>query len=235
MRIDELTRELHVQGQEAMADAPVGMGALRDRRSRERRRKTTVGGAFGVLVVVAGGVWLGGGQAPVGTERPDSGQTGFVDHPGPVEQDTPPSTETASTAWRAVVCNRPEFGGCAVPVRLRLAGSTYADRFGGVQPVHAPNGINRELSLSTSPVRSARLVLVGATGTGPRSRLEVTIDGGPPRDLPPGPLTALLFPDAHEPQEVLVREVGTPGKHEVLRIEAYAVTTGPSSASEESE
>jgi hypothetical protein len=116
-----------------------------------------------------------------------------------------------------VRCNRPALGGCALPATLRYDGRVYADHDGGRQPLFAPNGVNRELSLF--PVDSDALLLVGATGAGPGSRLEVTV-GAVTRRLPAGRLTAVPKPTDWQP-EVVVRETGTPARGEVLRIEGY--------------
>ena len=215
MRIDELTQELHAQADEAMTCAPVAMADLRARRGRDRRRRAA-GGTLAVLLVT-GGAWLGVPVVRAGS-----------DQPGPAGTTTAPKTRESAQepkqapGWRPVRCNRPELGGCGVPATLTYDGRTYSDRVGGSQPLFAPNGINRELNLSTHAATDLRLVLVGAVGAGPGSRLEVTVGSGPARRLPRGRLTVWLLPEPKRPQEVVVRETGTPAKGEVLRIEGYS-------------
>lgn len=212
MRIEELTQELHAQAGEAMSGAPVGMADLRARRGRDRRRRAA-GGTLAVLLV-AGGAWLGIPLLRAGG-----------DQPGPAGTTTAPKTQgpTQAPSWQLVRCNRPELGGCDVPATLTYDGRTYTDRVGGVQPLFAPNGLNRELTLSTRAPTDIRLVLVGAVGAGPGSRLEVTVGSGVAHSLPRGRLTIWLVPQSRRPQQVVVRETGTPAKGEVLRIEGYSL------------
>lgn len=217
MRIDELTRALHREAEEAMAASPVGMAGLRARRTRARRRLTVTAAAAATLVAVAGVSWLGG--TPPGPRNDPAGPTTST---APSPSPTPSQNDVSS--WEALRCNTPDLGGCEVPQTLTYDGRTYTQLggAGGSQPVHAGNGLNRELGLSVVPTGGRVLVLAGATGTGPGSRLTVSVNWAPDVPVPSGPLTALLLRETPDSQKVVVQEVGAPARDETLRIATYS-------------
>ncbi len=215
MSLEDLTHELHAQAAEVLHGPSPGIGDLRARRTRQRRRRAAGGAVAAVLLVALGALLLPGAPG-------DPGPAG--DGPGPAGTTT--ASPSSPTGWRPVRCNRPETGGCAVPATLTYDDRTYVDRVGGVQPLFARNGVNRELRLSTRAAPDPRLLLVGATGAGPGSDLEVTVGAGPVRHLPGGRLTVLLLPRMPRAEDVVVRETGTPARGEQLRIEGYALAPG---------
>ena len=211
MKLDELIQELHTQADEAMTTAAISMPELRDRRARVRRRR--VGSSAAAVALVVAVTWVAGSTAS------NSGNALEPSDTSPAS--TSPTRTPGPTGWTAVRCNRARFGGCTFPALLSYRGRLFADRMAGVQPVRAPNGLNLGLGLATGGAPGPRLMLVGATGTGPGSRLEVVVGGGSPRRISSGRPTALLITVPAPHKKVVVRETGTPGKGEALRVEGY--------------
>ncbi|MGN6575462.1 MAG: hypothetical protein ACTHKG_07235 [Nocardioides sp.] len=224
MRTDELTRALHQQADEALATAPTfDVQALGRRRARTRRRAVAGGAVAATLAAVTSVVLLTGDPAPRG------GEPGPVDRPSETpsadESHSPrPSPPTqGSSAWQAVECITEELGGCDVPMTLTYRGRTWTRAGGadGSQPVHAPNGVNREIGMSVVPTGTRQLVLVGATGAGPGSELSVSLNSSASEPVDPGPLTPVLVDATPDSQHVTVREDGTAPRDEVLQIATY--------------
>ncbi len=211
MRLEELIEELHAQADEVMTSSTVSMPELRDRRARERRRRMA-GSAIAVALLLPV-VWAAGS---VGSRSGADLQPNRTPMASPT-QERPP----ARAGWEGVRCNRPQLGGCAVPALLSYRGHLFSDTQGGSQPVNAANGQNLDLSMSTGGASGPHLILVGATGAGPGSRLEVVVGNRPPKLLTPGRLTAIPLTVEARHWDVVVRETGTPTDSEVLRIEDY--------------
>lgn len=214
MRTDELTRELRAQAAETLAGPGISMADLRARRSRDRRR-TTTGTAVAAAAVLAAASWVGGFRHDAAHVRP---------RPIDAASATPSPTATPATDWQARDCNLPDFGGCDIPAELVYRGRTFDDREGGRQPLFAPTGLDRELVVPGGR-RNLPLLLVGATGTGPGSVVEVTVGDRPARRVRPGRLIALQFPGGTPTERVVVREVGTPVRGETLAFERYAASS----------
>jgi hypothetical protein len=236
MRIDELTRELHAQADEAMSTADVRLSDLRARRTRERRRLAVAGAAVAVLVTMGGVALLDPGSSttapapgPVGqpsTAASTSPEPSPSDSPSPSPSDSPSPDSAGSADWQPVDCNQPELGGCDIPATLTYRGHTYTDRGGasGSQPVLTGNGVNRELRLAVVPADGPTLVLVGATERGAGSNVGVSVNWALTRPLLDGPMTALLLKKTPDSQTVVVVEDGTAGPDEVLHIATYTRT-----------
>jgi hypothetical protein len=230
MRTDELSRALHEQAEEALATAPVfDVKALVDRRARTRRRVAVGGAVAATLAAVTTAVVLSGDPAPRDSEplpvdrpseTPSAGETRSP-HPSPPARQRP--------GWQAVDCITQELGGCDIPMTLTYHGRTWtrAGGSGGSQPVHAPNGVNREIGLSVVPTGTRQLVLVGATGAGPTSELSVSVNWATDEPVDAGPLTPVLLDATPDSQHVTVREDGSAPGDEVLRIATY-VPASPS-------
>ncbi|QNN53427.1 hypothetical protein [Nocardioides mesophilus] len=216
MRIEEITRELQAQADEAMTGPGPDMTQLRALRTQRRRRRVSAGAALATLLVVGGGAWLTSAPDPAGGRPPAPADT-----PSSAPPASHRATSSAGTDWRAVDCAPKQLGGCTLPTSLSFHGTTYVDRVGGAVPVLHRTQVNRELSLSLAGTRP-RLLLVGATGAGPGSRLEVSIGSAPVLRVPGGRLTAVPVPPRQRDAEVVVRETGRPADGEVLRIEGYA-------------
>lgn len=221
MRLDELTRELNAQAAAAMADSPVAMDALRARRSQVRRRRAVSGAAAAVLVAGVGVAWWGG-PTP-GGDTIDPGPTS-TQAPSPTPTPTPsPDAPEVVAGWEAFDCTTDQQAACELPETLTFRGQTYTELGGdsGSQPVHAGNGVNRELGLSVVPTGEPILVLAGATGAGPGSRLLASVNWAESTPLPGTGLSVRLLRVTPDSQKVVVQDVGRPGPDEVLQIATY--------------
>jgi hypothetical protein len=219
MRLDELTRELEAQADAAMAASPVAMDALLARRSRVRRRRAVSGAAAAVLVAGLGVAWWGGTTPAADSIDPGPTSTGT---PSPTSPPTPEPPEVVG-GWTAFDCTTPQQASCELPETLTYRGRTYTELGGdsGTQPVHAGNGVNRELGLSVVPTGDPILVLAGATGTGPGSRLLASVNWAESTPLPGTGLSIRLLRVTPDSQKVVVQEVGRPGPDEALQIATY--------------
>lgn len=209
MTLDELTRTLHEQAEEAIASSPDFVRTLPTRRRRETRRLLVVAVAPLVVAVVAvltlvirPGVDDGSVNRPVGPAASPS---------------VSPSAGPSPSEWEAVDCapSRVEHI-CAPPQILERGGQQWWSTAGGRQPVHNPSGTDLQLSMSAA---GSRLMVVGALRSGPGSRLTVRIGDAPPIPLPDAGLTVVPLP-AHA-GDVEVTERGEPGPKEMLALESY--------------
>jgi hypothetical protein len=218
MRIDEISRELHRQGDEVAAGPPPSMAGLRARRRRHRRSGALLAAA--ATVVVLGGTAAAIGQAQSSgrlpaqpAEQPASG--------GAPTLSTPDDGPALTRSWKVLACNPRYFGGCRRPLQLSFGGEPWNATSGGSQPAHAPNGLNRSISLSTQGPRGPLLALVGARGAGPGSHLVLVADGERVAPLPTGRLSAWRLPGRDRPETLTVRDIGRPAQHERMIIELY--------------
>jgi len=204
MTLDELTRALHEQADEAMASSPDFVRTLPPRRSRDRRRLLVVAVApLAVAVVVLLALVVRPGPDEV--RRP----AGPAASPSPIP--------SAIDGWPTVACEHTDIERvCAPPAILRYDGRQWQSTQGGRQPVHNPSGT--DLVLSMSPAGS-RLLVVGTLRGGPGSRLVVRIGDGPALRLPSTGLNVVPLP-AHA-GDVVVAERGEPGPEETLALETY--------------
>ncbi len=219
MKIDELTRELHRQADEVAAGPPPSMARLRARRARRRRTGT-------VLAVAATAMVLGGTATVIGqVQSAGSRPAEPAEQPSLSDTTTPTAPDGGrpelSRSWTVVDCNPPDFGGCVAPTQLSFDDEVWNDTSGGSQPAHAPNGLNRAISLSTQGPRGPLLALVGARRAGPGSHLVLVADGERVATLPTGRLSAWRLPEGDRPGTLTVRDTGTPAQHETMMIELY--------------
>jgi hypothetical protein len=204
MRLEDLSRELERQADDASGWAVPTLADLRVARGRQRRRRA--GATAAVVALVAATATLGGVMGR------DAGRT-----PSREPHVLASPTASPTLAWRPERCAR--AADCAVPDVLVHDGRRYQGVFGGRQPVHGPNGINRSLFLGLdTPGERDHLVLAGATGTGAGGRLELRI-GDRIIPLVSGRLTLLRVPD--QATGATVSEHGRPGPRERLLLEEY--------------
>ncbi len=225
MRTDELSRALHRQADDAIATAPAfGVGALAARRARTRRRLAVGGAVAATLAAVVSVAALSGDPAVRGGGQPSpAGRPSETPSASGSPAPSPTPTPAEEAGWAPVECNVQELGGCDIPMTLTYRGRAWTQLggSGGSQPAHGPNGVNREIGLSVVPAGARQLVLVGATGAGPKSRLSVSVNWATSEPVDPGPLTPVLLELTPDSQQVTVREDGTAPQDEVLQIATY--------------
>ncbi len=210
MRLDDLTRELHREAEQARA-WPMPAVAVPMTRHPHRRRNAAL-----VLVSVAAVAAIIVGLPHV--LAPDTSSA-----PGAVIPPASTPSATASTRaheWTAVRCPKRTSESCEVPWILDLHGRQYSSGDGARQPVLHGSVLSRDVSIHLRRFAGHRLVMVGATHTGPGSRLVVQIGDGSPTPVEDD-LALVPLPRSAGAAEVTIVETGEAARRETLVIEEY--------------